>query len=87
MSAYRDFPIYLIVLGTTLAGMLSMSWWVAVIGGCALSLKLMAEDRVRPDGDIATYDVALVTTNLVISVVVTPLAYLGGRLIAAVWGL
>jgi hypothetical protein len=37
--------LYVIVFATGLAGMTQLSWWVAAVGGCVLSLKLISEDR------------------------------------------
>jgi hypothetical protein len=79
--------LYLIVFATGLAGMIQTSWWVAAVGGCVLSLKLISEDRPSLGGDAATWEVAQVASNLMISAVASVLAFGAGRLIAQLWGL
>jgi hypothetical protein len=79
--------LYLIVFATGLAGMTEVSWWAAAIGGCVLSLKLMSEDRPLLGGNVATWEVAQVASNLMISAVASVLAFGAGRVTALLWGL
>jgi hypothetical protein len=79
--------LYAIVFLTGLAGMTQFSWWAAAVGGCILSLRLMAEDRATPNGNVATWEVANVASNLIISAIASVLAFAAGRVTAVLWGL
>ena len=79
--------LYLIVFAIGLAGMTQVSWWAAAIGTCVLSLKLISEDRPILGGDAATWEIAQVTSNLMIGVFTSVLAFGAGRIIAQLWGL
>jgi hypothetical protein len=79
--------LYLIVFVTGLAGMTQLSWWAAVIGACALSLRLMAEDRPLLSAHAATWDAAQLASNLTIAVIASSTAFAAGRVTAMLWGL
>ena len=79
--------LYLIVFAIGLAGMTQVSWWGAAIGTCVLSLKLISEDRPILGGNAAAWEIAQVTTNLMIGVVTSVLAFGAGRIVANMWGL
>ena len=79
--------LYLIVFATGFAGMTQFSWWAAVIGACAMSLKLMTEDRLLLGVHAATWDAAQLASNLTIAVVASATAFAAGRLTAILWGL
>lgn len=84
---HREMTMYLIVFATGLAGMTQASWWAAAIGGCVLSLKMIYDDRPLLRGEAATWEVAQVASNLMISAVASILAFGAGRLTAQLWGL
>ena len=79
--------LYAIVFLVGVAGMIQLSWWAAAVGACILSLGLISEDRDAIDGDVATWEVANLASNLIISAAASALAFAGGRITAVLWGL
>jgi hypothetical protein len=79
--------LYAIVFLTGLAGMTQFSWWAVGVGGCLLSLKLISDHRVTADGTALTWEIAYIGSSLFISIIASVLAFAGGRLTAALWGL
>jgi hypothetical protein len=67
--------------------MTQVSWWATIVGACILSLWLIYEDRRPVHAGTPTLEAAHITSNLIISLVASPLAFAGGRLTAILWGL
>jgi hypothetical protein len=79
--------IYAIVFAIGLAGLTQMSWWAAAVGACILSLKLIYDDWRPVHAGALTLETTHIASNLIVSLVSSPLAFLGGRLTAVLWGL
>jgi hypothetical protein len=82
---------YLIILSTTVAGMLQTAWWAAVAGACILALLSVAERRgalMSPTGNEGAADEPFATiVALLNGSVACSAAYMLGRATAWLWGI
>lgn len=86
----RELPLLLfsIVFATSLTGLLNVTWWAAVVGGCALALALIAEERDEGliAGATAALSLATTLSSLLIATGAAVAAFGLGRVTALVWG-
>jgi hypothetical protein len=72
-----------------LAGLLHVSWWAAMAGGCILAIALIArhDDGVLaiPGIDAATWSAARIMSSGVTSTIATLAAFTSGRAIDWLW--
>jgi hypothetical protein len=82
---------YLIILSTTVAGMMQAAWWAAVVGACILALLSVAERRAAftsPTGNEGATDEPLATLVAVANgSVACSVAFMLGRATAWLWGI
>jgi hypothetical protein len=81
--------LFTIVFATSLTGLLHVSWWAAIVGGCALALALLADDHDEGLGlgeVAATLSLANTVSSLMISAAAATAAFGIGRITAVVWG-
>jgi hypothetical protein len=81
---------YLIILATTVAGVLQAAWWAAVAGACILALLFIAERRSAssPTGYVGATDETFASIVAFINgSVACSAAFLLGRATAWLWGI